>query len=104
MKINATSMKIIETVNKDQNAPACNLVIEKKVEEFVKKYKKVVIKPIYGNGGSNVFYLNEKDPNSNLKNFFKKLIDIGNIPMTLFHWELNNDSSILNEIVPEIDN
>ena len=35
---------------------------------------------------------------------FKKLIDIGNIPMTLFHWELNNDSSILNEIVPEIDN
>ena len=48
--------------------------------------------------------INEKDPNSNLKNFFKKLIDIGNIPMTLFHWELNNDSSILNEIVPEIDN
>ena len=48
--------------------------------------------------------INEKDPNSNLKNFFKKLIDIGNIPMTLFHWELNNDSSILNEIVPGIDN
>jgi len=47
--------------------------------------------------------INEKDPNSNLKNFFKNLIDIGNIPMTLFHWELNNDSSILNDIIPGID-
>ena len=48
--------------------------------------------------------INEKDPNSNLKFFFNKLIDIGNIPMTLFHWELNNDSSILNDIIPKIDN
>ena len=47
--------------------------------------------------------INEKDPNSNLKNFFKNLIDIGNIPMTLFHWELNNDPSVLNDIVPRID-
>ena len=47
--------------------------------------------------------INEKDPNSNLKNFFKNLIEIGNIPMTLFHWELNNDSSILNDIIPGID-
>ena len=47
--------------------------------------------------------INEKDPNSNLKNFFKNLIEIGNIPMTLFHWELNNDSSVLNGIIPEID-
>ena len=34
--------------------------------KFVKKFKKVVIKPIYGNGGSNVFYLSEKDPNLNI--------------------------------------
>ena len=34
--------------------------------KFVKKFKKVVIKPIYGNGGSNVFYLNERDPNFNI--------------------------------------
>lgn len=47
--------------------------------------------------------INEKDPNSNLKNFFKNLIDLGNIPMTLFHWELNNDPSILNDIIPRID-
>ena len=36
------------------------------IVRFVKKFKKVVIKPIYGNGGSNVFYLNEKDPNLNI--------------------------------------
>ena len=47
--------------------------------------------------------INEKDPNSNLKNFFKNLIDIGNIPMTLFHWELNNDPSVLNDIIPRIE-
>ena len=47
--------------------------------------------------------INEKDPNSNLKNFFKNLIDIGNIPMTLFHWELNNDPSVLNDIIPKIN-
>ena len=34
--------------------------------KFVKKFKKVVIKTLYGNGGSNVFYLNEKDPNLNI--------------------------------------
>tara|TARA_B100000242_G_scaffold30945_1_gene18598 strand:+ start:246 stop:1223 length:978 start_codon:yes stop_codon:yes gene_type:complete len=34
--------------------------------KFVKKFKKVVIKPIYGNGGSNVFYLYDKDPNLNI--------------------------------------
>ena len=33
--------------------------------KFVKKFKKVVIKPIYGNGGTNIFYLDEKDPNLN---------------------------------------
>ena len=34
--------------------------------KFVKKFKKVVIKPLYGNGGSSVFYLYEKDPNLNI--------------------------------------
>ena len=44
--------------------------------------------------------LNESDKSSDLKNFFNQLILIGNIPMTLFHWELNNDWSILEDIVP----
>ena len=47
--------------------------------------------------------INEKDPNSNLKKFFNKLIEIGSIPMTLFHWELNNDPSILTDIIPGIN-
>ena len=34
--------------------------------KFLKKHKKVVIKPLYGNGGSDVFYLSEKDPNLNI--------------------------------------
>ena len=34
--------------------------------KFIKKFKRVVIKPLYGNGGSNVFYLNENDPNLNI--------------------------------------
>ena len=34
--------------------------------KFIKSYKKVVIKPLYGNGGSNVFYLNKNDPNLNI--------------------------------------
>ena len=44
--------------------------------------------------------LNESDESSDLKNFFNQLILIGNIPMTLFHWQLNNDWSILENIVP----
>ena len=60
-------------------------------------------KYLFENAFAEYSRINEKDPNSDLKNFFKKLIDIGNIPMTLFHWELNNDSSVLNGIIPEID-
>ncbi len=37
-----------------------------KIYSFIKKFKKVVVKPLYGNGGANVFYLNEKDPNLNI--------------------------------------
>jgi glutathione synthase len=36
------------------------------INNFVKKHKKVVIKPLYGNGGLNVFFLTEKDPNFNI--------------------------------------
>ena len=47
--------------------------------------------------------LNENDVTANLKDFFNKLIKIGNIPMSLFHWEINNDSSIISQIVPGLD-
>ena len=47
--------------------------------------------------------LNENDVTANLKDFFNKLIKIGNIPMSLFHWEINNDSSVISQIVPGLD-
>ena len=60
-------------------------------------------KYLFENAFAEYSRINEKDPNSDLKNFFKKLTDIGNIPMTLFHWELNNDPSVLNGIISEVD-
>ena len=47
--------------------------------------------------------LNENDASANLKSFFSKLINIGSIPMTLFHWEINNDSSVISDIVPGLN-
>ena len=47
--------------------------------------------------------LNENILSADIKNFFNELIKIGNIPMTLFHWELNNDWSIVRDIVPGLN-
>ena len=47
--------------------------------------------------------LNENNISADLKSFFNKLIDVGNIPMTLFHWEINNDSSVISQIIPGLD-
>ena len=47
--------------------------------------------------------LNENNISADLKSFFNKLIDVGNIPMTLFHWEINNDSSVISKIIPGLD-
>lgn len=38
----------------------------KKVLNFIKKHKKIVLKPLFGNGGKDVYFLNEKDPNLNI--------------------------------------
>ena len=43
-----------------------------KIVEFINRYKEVVIKPLYGNGGENVYYLSQKDPN--LKIIIESLI------------------------------
>lgn len=47
--------------------------------------------------------LNENNISADLKSFFNKLISVGNIPMTLFHWEINNDSSVISQIIPGLD-
>jgi hypothetical protein len=44
--------------------------------------------------------INENDKSSDLKKFFNELVKIGSIPMSLFHWELNDDWSIIEDIVP----
>jgi len=44
--------------------------------------------------------INENDKSSDLKKFFNELVKIGSIPMSLFHWELNDDWSIIEYIVP----
>tara|TARA_Y100000996_G_scaffold91811_1_gene64749 strand:+ start:3839 stop:5485 length:1647 start_codon:yes stop_codon:yes gene_type:complete len=47
--------------------------------------------------------LNENNTSADLNSFFNKLISVGNIPMTLFHWEINNDSSVISQIIPGLD-
>ena len=44
--------------------------------------------------------INENDKSSDLKKFFNELVKIGSIPMSLFHWELNDDWSVIEDIVP----
>ena len=36
------------------------------INSFIEKNKNVVVKPLFGNGGSNVFYITKKDPNRNI--------------------------------------
>ena len=38
----------------------------KKIIDFIKKHKNIVFKPLFGNGGKDVYFLNEKDPNLNI--------------------------------------
>ena len=42
------------------------------IHDFIKKFKKLVIKPLYGNGGKDIFLLSKKDPN--LKVIIEKLL------------------------------
>ncbi len=37
-----------------------------RIINFIKKYKSIVLKPLFGNGGKDVYFLNEKDPNLNI--------------------------------------
>jgi hypothetical protein len=47
--------------------------------------------------------LNENNTSADLNSFFNKLISVGHIPMTLFHWEINNDSSVISQIIPGLN-
>ena len=58
------------------------------IKKFTKKYKKTVIKPIYGNGGEGIFFLEDNDKNFNqiIEGFMSK----------------NNEPFILQKFLPEI--
>jgi len=57
-------------------------------KKFIKKYKKAVVKPIYGNGGEGIFFLEENDKNFNqiIEGFISK----------------NNEPFIIQKFLPEI--
>ena len=58
------------------------------IKKFTKKYKKAVVKPIYGNGGEGIFFLEENDKNFNqiIEGFIAK----------------NNEPFIIQKFLPEI--
>ncbi len=58
------------------------------VNKFVNQYNQCVVKPLYGNGGEDIFFLNKKDKNFNqiLEAFLKK----------------NNEPFIIQKFLPEI--
>ena len=47
----------------------------KEIYKFLDTYKKIIIKPLFGNGGKDVFFLNDKDPNK--KVIIDKLLSDG---------------------------
>ena len=58
------------------------------VNKFMNQYNQCVVKPLYGNGGEDIFFLNKKDKNYNqiLEAFLKK----------------NNEPFIIQKFLPEI--
>jgi glutathione synthase len=44
----------------------------KKVQNFRKKYEKIVIKPTHGYGGKNIFFINKKAKKGEISNYIKK--------------------------------
>ena len=58
------------------------------VNKFMTQYNQCVVKPLYGNGGEDIFFLNKKDKNYNqiLEAFLKK----------------NNEPFIIQKFLPEI--
>jgi len=58
------------------------------IYDFKKKYKDIIVKPLYGNGGHGVFFIKNGDKN------FHSLIEM--------FMERNNEQFIIQEYIPEI--
>ena len=61
---------------------------EKEVNKFTKTYKNCVIKPLYGNGGEGIFFLNKSDRN------YKQILEI--------FLNKSNEPFIVQKFLPEI--
>ena len=95
-------VKIINKPSEVRNAPeklflnrwrdlTPETIITKNISEinsFKKKHKKIILKPLYGNGGNGIFFLDEKDKN------FNSLIEI--------FLETHPEQFILQEYLPNI--
>ncbi len=100
----STKTKIINSPAGIRNAPEKILMLKFKniipptlitrskqeIDLFISKYKRAVIKPLYGNGGQGIFLLNKKDKNYN--QIIEKFIHEENVPF------------IIQKFLPEIIN
>ncbi len=66
--------KLLVTQFKDLGAPTLIARDIQAIKDFRAVHKDIIVKPLFGNGGEGVFFLNEKDPNldSLLEMFFAK--------------------------------
>jgi len=60
------------------------------INKFKKDYKEIIVKPLYGNGGKQVFHIRQDDPN------FSSLIEM--------FFEYSNEPLILQRYLPEVRN
>ena len=70
--------KILMLKFKDIIPPTLITRSRNEIDLFMKKFKKSVIKPLYGNGGQGIFLLDKKDKNYN--QIIEKFIDEDNVP------------------------
>ena len=60
------------------------------IYKFKKEYKEIIVKPLYGNGGKQVFHIRENDPN------FSSLLEM--------FFEYSNEPLIIQRYLPEVRN
>ena len=73
--------KILMLKFKDIIPPTLITRSRNEIDLFMKKFKKSVIKPLYGNGGQGIFLLDKKDKNYN--QIIEKFIDEENVPFII---------------------
>ena len=60
------------------------------INKFKKEHKEIIVKPLYGNGGKQIFHIRENDPN------FSSLLEM--------FFEYSNEPLIIQRYLPEVRN